>query len=308
LSRSLHRTLVVTLVLAAAGCSSGGGASTGTTAAQSTTITPFAGETGSTELGPADRPARLVAPDEGTTPAPLVVLLHGYGATAAGQDDYLGVTEQAATRGMYVLLPDGTMSDAGKRFWDSEGACCNFSGTPVDDVGYLSGLIDEAIAERPIDPDRVYLFGHSNGGFMSYRMACDAADKVVAVAVLAGSDPPEPEDCAPSEPVSVLHLHGTDDQAIGYGGGTITTTYPGAVETVARWAALDGCEAPTVDRPSIDLEAEIEGAETTVAVHEGCSGGAEVQLDTIEGGGHVPALTHEVVGAQVLDWLLRQAR
>jgi polyhydroxybutyrate depolymerase len=207
-----------------------------------------------------------------------------------------------------VLLPNGTTSIGGKAFWDSKGACCNFSGTPVDDVGYLSDVIDEAVAERPIDPDRIYLFGHSNGGFMSYRMACERADRIAAVAVLAGSDGPGVDGCRPTEPVSVLHLHGTDDEVIGYDGGTITTTFPGAQETVARWVARDGCDEGATVEPPLDLDAGIDGAETTVAVHEGCDGGAIVQLDTIEGGAHSPALTHEAVGTDVLDWLLSQSR
>jgi polyhydroxybutyrate depolymerase len=311
LTRGLGRGLALGLVVLAACSSATGDTSTASSAADeptTTTSTVVEPETGSTELGPADRPARLVAPDEVTAPAPLLVLLHGYGADAAGQDAYLGVTEQAASRGLYVLLPDGTMSDSGKRFWDSEGACCNFSSTPVDDVAYLSGLIDEALAERPIDPDRVYLFGHSNGGFMSYRMACDAADRIAAVAVLAGSDAPEADDCAPSEPVSVLHLHGTDDRVIEYAGGTITTTFPGALETIDRWVERDGCDEDGVERPALDLDTGIAGDETTVVVHEGCADGALVQLDTLQGGGHVPSLSREAVGTQVLDWLLARAR
>jgi len=303
-----------TLLLLAGACASSSPASpsvastVSTSTSTSTSITAPQ-DTGSLELGLADRPAQLVAPSGVTAPAPLLVLLHGYGANARKQDAYLGVTEQAASRGLYVLLPNGTTEPrSGKQFWDATSACCNFTGTPVDDVGYLRDLIDEALAKRPIDPVRVYVFGHSNGGFMAYRLACDLADKVTAVAVLAGADAPTPGDCAPSRPVSVLHLHGDADPLVKYTGGRFAGVYPGAVESVTRWAARDGCDATPVAGAALDLEGGIDGAETVVTSYEGCDAGTDVQLDTIQGGGHIPALIHDSVGVDVLDWLLAHSR
>jgi polyhydroxybutyrate depolymerase len=314
LTRPRSRALAAALVVLA-GCASGADdASPTTTAAapSATTTTAVVGETSSVELGPPDRPARLVAPDEVTAPAPLIVFLHGYGSNATNHDAYLGVTDQARTRGTYVLLPEGTMSPRGRQFWDATDACCNFTGTAVDDVAYLGGLIQEAIEARPVDASRVYVFGHSNGGFMAYRLACDLADEVVAVAVLAGADQLDEGDCQPSEAVSVLHLHGTDDETIAYGGGPPlapgSSAYPGAVDTVARWASRNGCDATPIDRTPLDLDAGIDGAETTVRTYDGCPAGVDVQLDMIEGGAHVPGIGHERVGTHVLDWLLDHAR
>ena len=217
-ARHLFPLVVLVAVAACSSTSTAGPASTTTTISHVSTTTAVAAETSSLELGPAGRPAELVAPAKVTGLAPLVVLLHGYGSTAEHHDHYLGVTEQAATRGLFVLLPDGTHEVSGKQFWDATTACCNFTGTPVDDVGYLRGLIDEAIAKRPIDPKRVYVFGHSNGGFMAYRLACDIADRVTAIAVLSGSDLPRADQCKPDRPVSVLHLHGTADPLVTYAG------------------------------------------------------------------------------------------
>jgi polyhydroxybutyrate depolymerase len=314
LTRPSWRVRAAALVVLAGCTSSAGDASPTTTTIPSTTTTTttFTGATGSVEIGPPDRPARLVAPDEVTAPAPLVVLLHGYGASATLQDAYLGVTDQASTRGLYVLLPEGTTGPRGRQFWDATDACCNFTGTPVDDVAYLRGLIEEAIETRPVDPARVYVLGHSNGGFMAYRLACDIADDVVAVAVLAGADQLDEADCQPSEAVSVLHIHGTDDETIAYEGGPPLApgrgAYPGAVDTVARWASRNGCDATPIDRTALDLDAGIDGAETTVRTYDGCPAGVDVQLDVIEGGTHIPRIGHEPVGANVLDWLLAHAR
>lgn len=314
---SARRLVSLALVALVAGACGGSGSnaspvgpsSTAMVTSSTTTTTTVPVETGSVEIGPADRRAQLVAPDEVTVPAPLLVLLHGYTSDAAQQDAYLGVTAQAASRGLYVLLPNGTTAPGGERFWDASPACCNFTGSTVDDVGYLGALIDEAIEARPIDPERVFLFGHSNGGFMSYRMACERAEQIAGIAVLAGADLPEVDDCEPSEPVSVLHLHGTDDELVLYDGGQFAAApFPGALESVTRWAERIGCDAEPVARDSLDLEAGIDGAETVVTRFVACDDGSAVQLDSIEGGRHVPRLDPVQVGVHVLDWLLDQAR
>lgn len=306
--RRLAALVAVAALAAACAGSDDPAAPTTTTSPADTTDTTESPEVGTVAIGPADRPAQLVAPVDVAAPAPLLVLLHGYGGTAVEHDAYLGVTELAAVRGLYVLLPDGTRGSDGLTFWDASPACCNFADPPVDDSGYLSALIDEALAERPIDPDRVYLFGHSNGGFMAYRLACDHADQIAALASLAGADQPEVTDCAPTAPVSVLQLHGTDDDAILYGGGEVPARYPGAVETVTRWAARNECDPEPVEGDRLDLIPGLEGEETAVQVFEGCSARSVVQLDTLEGEGHRPGFDRARIGTDIIDWLLARSR
>lgn len=264
-----------------------------------------ASTTGTITIGPTERPARLIAPPTVTEPAALLVLLHGYGATGAVQDTYLGVSRAAATRNMYVLIPDGTVDASGKRYWQGTPGCCDFAHSGVDDVAYLSGLVHEAIAMRPIDPNRVYFFGHSNGGFMTYRLACQFASETAAVAILAGSDFPGEMDCVPSRPVPVLHLHGTGDTTIPYAGGNVGLgAFPGATTVAARWAMRAGCDAtPTMGAP-IDMESTIAGAETTPTTYTGCGPGLDVRLLTMEGASHIPTFTSGMIGTEVLDWLL----
>jgi polyhydroxybutyrate depolymerase len=277
-------------------------------------VTPY--PPGNVTLGPPERPAVLDAPDTVTGLAPLVVLLHGYGATAAIQNTYLGVTAQAASRGTYVLLPNGTPGgweeSTALQFWNSGGLD---PAIEVDDVTYLRDLIAEAVASRPIDPDRVYVFGHSNGGAMAYRLACELSGEVTAVAALA-SPMFTGYDCEPTHPVSVLSLHGDADEVAFYEGGSTLgnygsqtfpqplTPYLGAVEQIARWADWFGCDAQPVDGGRVNMMAGIAGDETAVTIHPGCPPGIDVQLDTIEGGTHVPALVQASVGTNILDWLL----
>jgi len=261
-----------------------------------------------TTLGPADRPAELVVPSahDGVTPLPAILLLHGYSASGAAQDLYFGLSRAARREGFYVVIPDGTVDGSGNRFWNATPACCDFGGTGVDDVAYLTGLLDELEAAVPVADGQLYLMGHSNGGFMSYRMACERASRVAAIVSLAGSDFANDDDCAPSEPVSVLQIHGDADPTILYGGEP-AGAYPSAPDVVARWAERAGCDtgAP-VDGEPLDLESGIAGAETAVTRYEaGCA--ADAELWTIEGGGHIPALTRDFTPT-VLSWMRDHAR
>ena len=256
-------------------------------------------------LGPSDRPADLVVPAayDGVTPLPVLVMLHGYSASGAVQDAYLGLSRLTRTRGMYMIIPDGTVDGMGNRFWNATPGCCNFGGSSVDDVAYLTGLLDELEAQAPVSD--IYFVGHSNGGFMSYRMACELSARVSAIVSLAGSDYLNPTDCVPDQPVSVLQIHGDADATIGYTGRA--GAYPSASDTVLRWAERASCATPGTAGTPLDLESTIAGDETTVLEYaDGCSG-AQAELWTIAGGGHIPTLSRAFTPA-VLDWLEAHAR
>lgn len=272
-----------------------------------------AGPSAPTTLGTAERPASLVIPPahDGTTPLPALVLLHGYTASGQVQELYFAMTRAVREAGFYLVLPDGTIDEPGNRFWNATDACCDFEGIGVDDVAYIRGLIDELETVVPVDPDAIFLMGHSNGGFMSYRMACEASDRIAAIVSLAGSDFLTDSDCVPAQPVSVLQIHGDADTTVLYGGGTSllrgTEAYPGAADVVARWAARAGCDLSLpVDGAPLDIEATLAGAETRVTIYaDGCTASSE--LWTIEGGTHIPALQREFT-PMALDWLLAHRR
>lgn len=258
-------------------------------------------------LGPSERPARLVVPTahDGTTPLPLVFLLHGYGASGTLQDTYFMASATARTRGFYLVVPDGTMDASDRRFWNATPFCCDFAPTAVDDVAYLTGLLDEAIERLPVDEDRVYFIGHSNGGFMSYRMACEISDRVAAIMSLAGSDYAGEMDCVPSADVSVLQVHGTMDDTILYAG---TAGYPSARDAVVRWAERAGCAETAVMGTALDVDVSLEGAETQVETWSaGCTSGRDYALWTIENGGHIPSFNRMWMPA-VADWILAHRR
>lgn len=247
------------------------------------------------------------------TPMPLVLLLHGYSVNGAIQDIYLGITKLSDARGFLYAHPDGTIDSKGNHFWNATDGCCDFDGSNVDDSAYLSGLIAEIEGKLTVDPKRVFLIGHSNGGFMSHRMACDHADQIAAIVSLAGAMWLDSSKCKPTRPVSVLQVHGTKDSEVLYdglpgGGGGTPQGYPGAATSVADWATNDGCSA-TLDTsaPNLDVDSSIPGAETTVGRHLACKPGGAAELWSIEGGSHVPSVSDDS-RAMLIDWLLAHPR
>lgn len=250
-----------------------------------------------------DRPARVVVPADYRPDVdhPLVILLHGYSATGQLQDLYLDFSPRAAARGFIVIVPEGRVNGLGNQYWNaSPGWCCDFTNSGVDDAGYLLALVAEAKTRYRIDARKVFLVGHSNGGFMSYKMACEHADVFAGMVSIAGSMPLADKDCAPSEPVAVLQVHGTLDAVIAYNG--TAGQYPSAPTVVDRWVAHNGCE--TLARPGEDKDYDngIFGAETSVLEFPGCTAGA-AELWRLNGSSHVPAFTPAFVPA-ALDWLL----
>jgi polyhydroxybutyrate depolymerase len=269
----MKRTLIglSLALLACAACSSGEGAtgtSTNSTASGTGggTTTMGTGGAGGSALPPigGDRPVDVTVPDglPAGEKVPLVMLLHGYGVGGLVEELYMALRPLALKHGFVYAVPTGTVDSMGKYFWNATDACCNFDGSSVDDSAYLAGVIDEIVARYPVDPKRVFLVGHSNGGFMSYRMACDHADKIAAIASLAGAMWLDTAKCAPSQPVHVLQIHGTADADVAYDG---SPGIPSAQTTVQDWATLDGCaSAPDTSAPPLDLDTQLPGAETTV--------------------------------------------
>lgn len=237
-------------------------------------------------------------------PAPLLLLLHGYTADGASQEVYFQAGALAAQHGFLYVAPDGRKNRAGERFWSATDACCDLDHAGGDDVAYLRSVLREARARYSVDPERVFVLGHSNGGFMAYRLACEAAGEVSAVVSLAGAMWQDASRCRPAAPVAVLQIHGDEDDVIRYEGGRFRpglAPYPSASGTVAWWARHNRCQGQlAVAGDGLDLEPGLPGAETLVARYGGCK--ARVELWTIRGGGHVPREGARI-GAQVYEFL-----
>ncbi len=262
----------------------------------------------------AARPFRVRAPGGHTTlgPLPLVVLLHGYGANGVGQEAYFGLGPLVGSRRFILATPDGLIDGAAKRFWNATDACCNFYNNPVDDVAYLRAVIADVKGRYNVDADRVYVIGHSNGGFMALRMACELSGEIAAVMSLAGAGFAEATRCSPTQPVHVLQVHGDADAVIRYAGGTalspVSGGYPGAERTVSDWATRNGCGmARSSAGADLDLDTAVPGIETTREAHTGCRAGGSAELWRIRAGSHVPSFT-DAWGTSLIDWLYAHRR
>jgi polyhydroxybutyrate depolymerase len=241
-------------------------------------------------------------------PAPLVVLLHGYGVDGPIQNAYFKLGEVADANGMLAVFPSGTENSEGDRFWNATDACCAPPGSDVDDSGYLLDVINTVKADYSVDPKRVYLMGHSNGGFMAFRMACDHAEVIAGIAALAASTFADTDRCNPSEPVATLQVHGTADDSVRYEGEVEgidggDRTYPGALETLEIWATYNGCDLEP-DEPAPAPRAIIAEADpATVIAHSACDPGGHAELWTAPDGVHIPAITPDFT-EQVVEFLL----
>lgn len=245
---------------------------------------------------------------DATKPAPLVILLHGFGASGLVQELVFRLEPESDKHKFLYAHPDGTVDAEGKRFWNATDACCDFGNTMVDDVTYLSNLVKEIGEHHPVDPKRVFFTGHSNGGFMSHRLACERPDLIAAVASLAGSTYLDPTKCKAAQPVSVLQIHGTNDDTVLYAGEMKDGIgYPSAENTVASWAGKNGCEASPAQAPAIDIDAVLEGNETLVTLHNNCQPGGAAELWTMQNASHVPGLGPNFAPA-VVNWLFSHAK
>lgn len=261
-----------------------------------------------TVIGTDERPASVAIPrdyDPNTT-YPLLIVLHGAGADGQTQAGYFQLFPLVDEKQFVMVYPDGTLSSQDRRVWN--GAACCSEDDSVDDVGYVSDLIEEAAQTYNVDPNRVYLMGHSNGGFLSFRLGCEASPLFTAMMSLAGGTYWNPADCDPgTPPVSVLIVHGTADDTIPYDGRT--DVWPGAVAIAERSAESAGCD-PDATTPlgTADFVPSLPGEETEkVAYSTDCEPGLEVELWTIDDGSHIPFFSIDFAD-EVTDWLFRQSR
>ncbi len=262
---------VVLVVLSVAGVTAaalhgGGGASAAPAAAP---CTPLAPGTHRIPVQTGRVPVVVHIPHGLRTGAPLVLALPGAGQSARAFAAYTGYSRLADSAHIAVAYP--TASGA-RPLWNVTDAIPGHA----QDVPYLRAVIPAVVRAACADPARVGVTGVSNGGGMSVRMACDAADLVAAAAPVAGGYGALP-DCHPSRPVPVLEIHGTADEVVPYRGKG-NPVRGDVASFLAQWRRLDGCPgAPRVRSVSEEV-VELRSV--------GCAGGTEVIHDRVERAAH----------------------
>ena len=237
-------------------------------------------------------------PDE---PTPLLVFLHGWAPISPIWYDILvPIQDDANDHGYIYAKPVGSADILGDYYWNATDACCDIFHDEPDHVGYILAVVEAIQKDYNVDPQRIHLIGQSNGGFMCHRMACEAPDVFASVVSLTGATWHEESNCQPTEPVHVLHIHGTLDPFVFWLGGYLgpeLNPYPGAVETADYWATHNGCSPKPTDIGSINFDLAIPFSETTRWAYEDCdnqaAGSAELWEVTL--GSHFPIITSEGV-------------
>ncbi len=213
-----------------------------------------------------------------TKSSSLVVDLHGYTSNAEQEQYYSNFKSIADTANFLVVYPNGTKLSNGDQFWNA-----GLSPLLINDVNFISELIDKIKAGYSIDLNSVYACGMSNGGFMSQTLACALNNKIAAIASVTGSMfISQYGTCVPGRVVPVLQIHGTADNTVPYQGNNQMI----AIDTLMKfWVKHDQCNAI----PVIDSVPDISKADSCKAVHyvyENGLQGSTCELYKIIGGGH----------------------
>lgn len=230
--------------------------------------------------------------------AGLVIAMHGYGSSAENIMGYSGLNALADQHGYIVAYPQGTQDQQGNAFFNVGYAF--HSDSAVDDVGYIRALVARLVESYQIDPRRVYATGMSNGGDMSYLLACKAADVFRAIAPVAGTMMQATADnCAPSAPMPVLALNGTADNVTRYAGDYANEEGWGAYISVSDVIDLWVRHARAQAQPPEVLN--YPGDQSITLVEYTAEGGSTaIILYQVEDGGH------DWPGARFAWWDLRR--
>tara|TARA_B110000090_G_scaffold205558_1_gene253474 strand:- start:982 stop:1926 length:945 start_codon:yes stop_codon:yes gene_type:complete len=207
--------------------------------------------------------------------APLMFVLHGYGSSATNIMYYSEFQSLAEQDGFILVYPQGSLLN-GVSHWNVGGWTV---GSTVDDVDFIEDLIDIVATDLYIDSQRIYSTGMSNGGYMSYGLACNS-DKFAAIASVTGSMTPEIDNaCNPSHPTSVLQIHGLEDNTVLYDGASWSLSIP---EVMLYWQAFNSC-----DENPLSVVADFEdGSYILYDSYQNCSNSVGVELILHSAMGH----------------------
>lgn len=216
---------------------------------------------------------------------PVVIALHGSLINGPAMAWFSQLNRQAKQSSFIAVYPDGT--GPGRSYFWNAGNCCGWAmKNQIDDVGFLTTLVEKLCQSYPIDPKRIYFTGLSNGAMMTYRIAAELSDRIAAIAPVAGPMLPLPK--SPQFPVPVIHFHGTQDEYTPYSGGIGSkspskTDFLSVDQTINHWVGFNGCD-PTpkiesVPTPPGDLA-------VTRFTYPNGNQGSQVVLIKIDGGGH----------------------
>lgn len=217
----------------------------------------------------------------GAADLPLLIALHGGGGNAYTMERISELSIKADTENFIVVYPEGIKGGFFNISSWNAGWCCGFaSSSDVNDVSFIDSLLDKLIGQYKIDINRIYATGMSNGGFMSYRLACELSNRIAAIAPVECTM--TLTNCAPNSAVPIIHFHSYLDTNIPYNGGIgsgPSKHYNPPVDSIMNvWARHNNCHVLN--------DTIVNNAQYALTKWTDCDCGTEIHYYLTQDGGH----------------------
>ena len=219
---------------------------------------------------------------DGATSVPLLFVFHGYGGNARDLMRWGDMRSVADTAGFILIVPQGYKDHRGSPHWNVGSWTI---GSTVDDIGFIEKIINRTSDEFNLDLHRVYSYGHSNGGYFSFELACQLGNKIAAIGSIGGTMSTESYDsCEPSHNTSVITVHGTSDPIVYYTGGRPYNS-KAQVETLRYWVDFNNTNISPeiIEVPDSDKN---DGSQVELYKYDGGTNGTSVHHFKVINGGH----------------------
>ena len=216
---------------------------------------------------------------DGSEPMPLVFNFHGLTSNATQQMLYGEFRPILEREGFIVVHPQGTLV-SGVTHWNVGGFT---TGSTVDDIGFTLAMIDHISANFNIDSERIYATGMSNGGYMSYKLACEVGDRFAAIASVTGSMTTDTfDDCDPTHPTPIMEIHGTVDNVVPYNGNSFSKPIQ---DVMTYWTNFNNCNDTPVITEIVDTNTD-DASTATHYVYKDCDNNITNEHFKITNGEH----------------------
>jgi len=233
---------------------------------------------------------------------PLIIVLHGFQANPTAQSLYFTFDKYIKSKKFHLVYLAGIKDNDGNRHWNATAACCDLYGKKIDDVSYIKEVITEL--KKKLKTSKVYIIGHSNGGFMAYRLMCDIGNMIDGVVSLAGADALGECSKTKYQNKKIIHVHGTKASVIKVEGGRYRpqlANYPSVSDMLSQWKTRLACSDKTTSRRG-NFSHMLWEDDSNIINYQ-CSLGNQLKYLEIIGGSHIPNINDQF-REEVLDSLL----
>ncbi|NQZ07837.1 MAG: hypothetical protein HRT35_11810 [Algicola sp.] len=229
------------------------------------------------------------------TPKPLLIAFHGAGWHANAFHELYHLGTFADNHNYITLIPESTFRpEDGSKRWNTSNAVDRIPN--VDDVGFTLAMIEQISTDYAVDMSSINLFGWSNGGFMSSRMACEYPELISGIFTFGGNIRHSVSQCSTAGSVAISYLHGTSDSTVPYNGSL--SGYIASPDATHQWAEKNACTLDPQVRESYNFSLGIAGDETDLVEYHDCV--APVQHVKVNGGSHGPSQYNFILFHQVM--------